>query len=170
MRSPHGARAGAVEGVPRANLTWSIAYRAGPAHRPRASDFDLAQVSEVMSADMEPESEWLWNPARQHEDKARTSASFMPARLALCSVTAGRFAIERLASALDAPLGAVKQMVHKRKAVLSLTPDDVNTRVDTLADVCDVSDLPHKPHKAKSQRPRLAQQDLMVRQSPLCTQ
>lgn len=52
---------------------------------------------------------------------------------------AERFGMERLASALDAPMGTVKSMVFKKKAVLSLTPEDISDRIRTLAEVVNVS-------------------------------
>lgn len=48
------------------------------------------------------------------------------------------FALERLAGALEVPLGVVKNMVFKRKALMQLTPEEIASRINRVAQVVQV--------------------------------
>jgi hypothetical protein len=61
----------------------------------------------------------------------------MTPRLALLFI-AGEAQLKGIATALGVPLGSVKQMLYKRRALLTLSPEEVLERVQQLVKVLDV--------------------------------
>jgi hypothetical protein len=46
--------------------------------------------------------------------------------------------MEKLASVLEEPIGVVKNMVFKKRGLMSLEPDEVKSRIETIASVVEV--------------------------------